>query len=69
MLAGIKIVTFPTDRYQPLFGDENFQIVWGGHGYAVKRKKDGHIMTAVVHTVALAERDLRSLYPKPIGRS
>ncbi len=37
-----------------------------GWAYAVKRMADGHRMTDVVTTEAMAERDLARLYPRPL---
>jgi hypothetical protein len=66
VLAKPRITTFP-ERYEPLFSDENYEVIWVGVGYAVKRKKDGFQMTQPVATTALAERDLRRLYPQRQG--
>jgi hypothetical protein len=63
-LAKPKITTFP-ERYDALFQDPTYAVVWVGTGYAVRRKKDSHIMTQPVANPALAERDLKRLYPKP----
>jgi hypothetical protein len=37
-----------------------------GWAYAVKRMADGHRMTDVATTEAMAERDLARLYPRPL---
>jgi hypothetical protein len=63
VLSKPRITTFPK-RYDPLFADENYELRWTGVGYAVFRKKDKHQMTAPVATTALAERDLKRLYPQ-----
>ena len=66
-LAGLRIITIPT-RTVPLFSDDNYRIIWTGIGYAVERRSDGHKMTQSVASPQLAERDLRQLYPQPVGR-
>jgi hypothetical protein len=66
VLAKPRITTFP-DRYEPLFSDENYAVEFVGSGFAVRRKKDGVLMTQPIATAALAERDLRNLYPKRMG--
>lgn len=62
VLAKPRLTTFG-ERFDRLFEDENYRVTWMGSGYVVERKSDGHRMTQPAQTVALAERDLRNLYP------
>lgn len=55
------------ERYERLFEDENFRVRWVGSGYIVERKLDGRRMSHIAATIAVAERDLRNMYPKPTG--
>ncbi|MCW5747728.1 MAG: hypothetical protein KIT36_16185 [Alphaproteobacteria bacterium] len=66
VLAKPRLTTFPP-RYDRPLEDARYRIVWGGTGYVVERKHDGHRMTHPAATVALAERDLRHLYPRPVA--
>lgn len=63
VLSKPVVVTFG-ERYDKLFETDEFRVAWWGIGYGVERKSDAHRMTAPVHSAALAERDLRNLYPK-----
>ena len=66
VLAKPRITQIPP-RTTNLFQDDRYRIKWQGVGYVVERKADGHRMTEPVHSVALAERDLRNLYPRIVG--
>ena len=62
VLAKPRLTTFG-ERFDKLFETEDYRTVWMGEGYVVERKSDGHRMTQPVHSAAIAERDLRNLYP------
>jgi hypothetical protein len=53
-------------RYENLCEDENYRVEWAGSGYVVRRKRDSVVVTQSATTAALAERDLRNLYPKTV---
>lgn len=65
VLAKPNITKFP-ERYTPLPHDDAFRVIWTGAGYAVQRIADGHQMTAIVSSVQMAERDLRTMRPRPV---
>jgi hypothetical protein len=58
-----RIITLG-ERQDQLLEDENYRIEWNGRGYVVRRKSDSVVVTETAPTMALAERDLRALYPK-----
>jgi hypothetical protein len=58
-----RIITLG-ERQDQLLEDENYRIEWNGRGYVVRRKSDSVVVTETAPTMALAERDLRNLYPK-----
>jgi hypothetical protein len=60
-----RLVAFD-ERVKPFYNDGTYAVAWYGNGYAVKRMADGHRMTDVVTTEAMAERDLARLYPRPV---
>ena len=62
-LVGIRIMQLGA-RNTPLFEDPNYRVAWFGNGYAVERKMDGQRVTSIVQNAALAEADLRGMYPK-----
>lgn len=64
-LAVGRVVSFP-ERTRPLFSDDLYRIVWTGAGFVVERKRDGHAMTQPVNSEAVAERELRLLYPRRV---
>jgi hypothetical protein len=66
VLSKPKITTVP-QRYDPLFSDGKYSVFWAGNGYSVRRLKDSHVVAGPVATIALAERALAQLYPKPMG--
>ena len=53
VLSKPRIVTFP-ERYERLFQDDVYRVVWTGTGYAVERKADGKRMTKPAATAAIA---------------
>lgn len=60
-----KVQNFPS-RYDRLFEDSLYKVVWNGMGFVVVRKSDLRVMgNGVHHTAALAERALANLYPRP----
>ncbi|MES0135612.1 hypothetical protein NKJ88_11750 [Mesorhizobium sp. M0016] len=61
-LAKPRLTTMPA-RYDQLFQDENYRVVFNGHGYVTERKADGHEMTQVTANPDLAARLLAQLYP------
>jgi hypothetical protein len=63
VLGKPRIESIP-ERYQRLFEDETYRVIWTGAGYAVERKSDRQRMTAPVGSAVLAERDLVNLYPR-----
>ncbi|MDN2579191.1 hypothetical protein [Aquibium sp. ELW1220] len=65
VLAKPRLTVF-SERFDSLFQDENYRVAWMGSGYVVERKSDGHRMTAPVHSAAIAERDLRNIYPQKV---
>lgn len=67
-VAGVRIIQTP-QRARILFRDDKYGIVWNGAGYHVERLIDGHKMTSTVANAALAEKDLRNLYPLPMNGS
>jgi hypothetical protein len=66
VLAKPRLTAFPP-RYDRLMEDERYRIVWAGTGYVVQRKCDGQAVSLPAATVALAERDLRHLYPQKVA--
>lgn len=66
VLAGIKRTELPA-RYDALYSDDQYQVVWIGNGFRVQRRRDGHFMTDAVATAGAAQRDLINLYPRPVG--
>lgn len=62
VLCKPRLTSFP-ERYERLFEDDTFRVRWMGNGFAVERKADGHRMTPITGSAALAERDLMRLYP------
>ncbi|APH74091.1 hypothetical protein [Aquibium oceanicum] len=62
VLSKPRVTTFSA-RFDGLFEDEKYRVMWTGSGFAVERKADGHRMTQPVASAAVAERDLRQLYP------
>lgn len=65
VLSKPRVTTFSA-RFDGLFEDENYRTVWMGSGFVVERKADGHRMTQPVASAAVAERDLRQIYPKKV---
>lgn len=65
-LAKPRITTMP-ERYDQLFQDENYRIVFNGHGFVTERKSDGHVMTQPTANADLAARLLAQLYPQRVG--
>jgi hypothetical protein len=63
VLAKPRVTTMPA-RYDNLFSDENYRVVWNGYGYVTERKTDGHIMTQPTANPELATRLLVGLYPQ-----
>lgn len=61
VLCKPRVTTFP-ERYDRLFEDDSYRIVWMGNGYRVQRKKDAQHVTPLVANAVLAERDLRQMY-------
>jgi hypothetical protein len=57
-------ITTLGERQDKVIEDENYRIEWNGRGYVVRRKSDSVVVTETAPTLALAERDLRNLYPK-----
>ena len=55
-------ITRLAERYDKLFEDDTYRIVWNGAGYRVARKSDGVFVTPLAANAALAERDLRQMY-------
>jgi hypothetical protein len=66
VLAKPRLTTFG-ERFDKLFETEDYRVAWTGTGYTVERKSDGHRMTQIVHSRAMAEKDLRNLYPTKGG--
>ena len=62
VFAKPRVTTMPT-RYDNLFQDDKYRVVWNGHGYVVERKADAHVMTQAVANPELAARELARLYP------
>ena len=63
ILAKPRLTTLP-ERFNSPLQDENYKVVWTGAGYAVQRRSDGRQVTQPVHSVELAERDLKNMYGK-----
>jgi hypothetical protein len=66
VLAKPRLTLFPA-RFDKLFQDDLYRVVWCGSGYQVERKSDGKRMTQVAPTAQIAERDLIALHPKGIA--
>lgn len=62
ILAKPRLTAFG-ERFDKLLETEDYRTVWMGTGYVIERKSDGHRMTQPAQSAALAERDLRNLYP------
>jgi hypothetical protein len=63
VLAKPRVTNFPA-RFDRLLEDDQYRVVWFGTGYAVERKSDGHRMTGIVASKAVAERDFANLYQR-----
>lgn len=65
ILARPRITQLP-ERTVPIFEDETYRVKWFGSGWGVERKQDSQIMCGgqTFHTAAIAEAELRHLYPK-----
>lgn len=66
VLAKPRVTTLPA-RYDELFQDDKYRVVWNGHGYIVERKVDGHPMTQATANAELATRLLTQLYPARVS--
>ncbi|MER9840327.1 hypothetical protein NKJ59_03580 [Mesorhizobium australicum] len=62
VLAKPRVTSLP-ERFDQLFQDENYRVVFNGAGYIVERKSDGHPMTQPTANADLAARLLAQLYP------
>jgi hypothetical protein len=58
-----RVVEMP-DSHQSLPQTEEFRVAWAGNGFVVERKRDGARVSQPVHSVAMAERDMASQYPR-----
>ncbi len=67
ILARPRITTFP-ERFDALFQDDVYRVIWNGSGYCVERKADGRRMTQPAATPQLAERELVLLHPQKSGQ-
>ena len=61
-LIGLKVWSVP-QRFEQLAATEEAVIKWDGDGWRVFRKADNVPQSRSVRSLALAERDLRDLYP------
>jgi hypothetical protein len=66
VLAKPRLTLFPA-RFDKLFQDDLYRVVWMGSGYIVERKSDGRRMTQTAPTAQIAERDLIALHPKSVA--
>lgn len=66
-IATQRLISFE-GHGKPLFRDENYEVFWAGDGYGVRRLSDKQSMGGgTFANVALAEHQLRSLYPKSVA--
>jgi hypothetical protein len=65
ILARPRITQLP-ERTVPIFEDDAYRVKWFGSGWGVERKKDSQLMCGgqTFHTAAIAEAELRHLYPR-----
>jgi hypothetical protein len=54
---------FP-ERFEKLFSDGTYRVVWTGAGYQVERIRDSTRMGDVFPNAAIAERALINMYPR-----
>lgn len=52
------------ERFERLFSDGTYRVVWEGSGYYVERIRDSAKVSDVFQNAAIAERALVNLYPK-----
>lgn len=52
------------DRFERLFSDGTYRVVWTGSGYAVEKIATGQQVGSSYANAALAERELMNQYPK-----
>jgi hypothetical protein len=62
VLSKPRLTAMP-ERYERLFSDGTYRVVFVGGGYAVERIRDGHRMTPAFATAAVATLELSRLYP------
>ena len=66
ILATRSITKLP-EQQEHLFQDDVYCVVFVGNGYTVLRKRDELKMTDIRPSAALAEMDLKDLYPKRVA--
>lgn len=63
-VIGKPIVTHYEERFDRLPQTEDLRIEWGGNGFFVARKADGHRVGGPFHSLALAEKAMEQQYPR-----
>ncbi|RWK57084.1 hypothetical protein [Mesorhizobium sp.] len=53
-------------RFDGLYEDDTYRVVWNGGGFCVQRKADKHIMTSAVANAMIAQADVARLYPRVV---